>query len=173
MKLLPLVSFGYACLQWHETDGWLRGAARISTWPWGIEAAGKRATQTKHKTPVTVAFFGENIFGCFKVFLLLSFIYLLLGNGTRNMMWLWYDVNIQYCGILIISGLFLGLQPPNEWRRYKVTPSVISWAIISPAILSDGYEFLEKCCDSFVKNDNFPLARVFLLLHTLLGFSVH
>ena len=27
-----------------------------------------------------------------------------------------------------ISGLILGLRPANEWRRYKVTPSLIGWA---------------------------------------------
>ena len=27
-----------------------------------------------------------------------------------------------------LAGLFLGLRPANERRRYKVTPSLIDWA---------------------------------------------
>ena len=95
---------------------------------WGSRKKGHPKPGTRHQS--LWPFSGKIFFVVFRVFLLLSFIYLLLGSGTRNMMSLWYDVNIQYCGVLIISGLFLGLQPPNERHRYKVTPSLIEWAII-------------------------------------------
>ena len=29
--------------------------------------------------------------------------------------------------LLIYKELILGLHPANEWRRYKVTPSLIGW----------------------------------------------